>query len=549
MPYENVLRASGGNWQQNFSIRVETVTGNRNDLVNRSIRHTASGVIFTTPVLRTKNLTSTLTELFLDANFLSSSYTVGDTIEVYEGSTLIFSGTISPTTTTLRISQAGTGFKVGQIFNITAGGIDTLIKVTEVSSVGGIVKAKIISYGYGYAGVGGTNTLTVVLDKDSNITSRENFFTSKVSGFGSSGQILKSDPLSPNRYFDTDYTDDPFFTVTEISATFNNDSFNPIADTEGSGDTPVNLAVIVFTLGALAAYPGSYFNDQSFISEFVVRLQDGQLYQPFAYQTNTEIDILLFVDVVKKLINPAGQALFNNRLLQQDVNLSAGLELDITRKILLGVHDSLTYSDSTAYEKYTAKDSIALFDSDEFITLSKDVTDSNDTSFATDNNSIQTEKEFDDTVSTSDSVIAGLLVFRTFEENRAKDYFLENYTDEGDYVEQSGVVFTDDQTINLNSGASDAAAATDVFSLQKSTSFDDTTAISDEPLSSFEAIREELVEITQNSEKQILQNPESITTANTLFELGVFVQDYFGEDYILSSEPFYVLTELGSRTV
>jgi len=344
-PYENVLRASGGNWQQNFSIRVQTITGDRNDLTDRVITHIAGGVIFQTPIIRTKILTSNLTELFLNSNFLSSSYVVGDLIQVFEGSTLVFSGTIAPTTFSYDVSQPGTGFKVGQLFTINAeGGVGTIVKVTEVNNAGGIARLKIISYGYGYSNP--QNVISVTLDPTKSISDTVSVFRSRTQGFGSTGSVLIYDSSSPERYFLEDYVNDAY-TFSSIPATFDNSVFNPAPTTTES--VPANLAIIRFTLGALAAYPGAYVTDQSFISELEVRLQDDKLYQPFAYQTVTEIDVSEFLDIVNKLLNPAGQILYNNRTITARIDLSARLGITPISNVFTEIYDSFDVKDFRSY--------------------------------------------------------------------------------------------------------------------------------------------------------------------------------------------------------
>jgi hypothetical protein len=342
VPFENVLRSSGGNWQQNFSIRVETTTGDRNDLANRIIRHTAGGVIFNTPIVRVKILTSSLTELFLDSAFLSSSYSVGDTIEVYQNSTLIFSGTISPTTTSFTITQPGLGFKVGQLYIINfASGVNTIVKVNSVNSSGGVTGLKFLNYGYGFSSSPGF--FTVTLDPTKAISESVSFLLSKTQGFGSKGFVSLIDPSSPENYFLEDYVSPQTYTLTSIAQTFNNDVFNPQQTTQQT--VPANFSIVKFNVGALASYPGSYFTDQSFISEFEVRLQDDELYQPFAYQTVTEVDIEDFFDIVKKLINPAGQTLFNNRTLFANVDISASLVVTPISNISFEAYDSFEVLD------------------------------------------------------------------------------------------------------------------------------------------------------------------------------------------------------------
>ena len=342
IPFENVLRASGGNWQQNFSIRVETVSGNRNDLADRIITHTAGGVVFQTPIIRTKILTSTLTEIFLDSSLLSSSYTIGDTVEVFQGSTLIFSGTIDPTTTSSSVQQTGSGFKIGQIFTINFGsGVNTIVKVIGINNVGGLTKLKILNYGHSYSSSIGF--FTVTLDPTKSTSESVSVLLSKTQGFNSSGSVLLIDPTSPNNYFLEDYVDPPSYTFTSIAKTFSDIVFDPSPSSEQT--VPANLAIVRFNLGALASYPGSFFTDQSFLSEFEVRLEDDELYQPFAYQTVTDIDIENFVDIVKKLLNPAGQVLFNNRTLLANIDISASLVVTPISNIFFEAYDSFEVLD------------------------------------------------------------------------------------------------------------------------------------------------------------------------------------------------------------
>ena len=64
------------------------------------------------------------------------------------------------------------------------------------------------------------------------------------------------------------------------------------------------------------------------------------LYQPYAYQTITGVDINTFKEIVLETIHPAGQRLFNNRELSD--------ELDVTANVLIASESnvSLTFFDS-----------------------------------------------------------------------------------------------------------------------------------------------------------------------------------------------------------
>lgn len=325
-PFENVLRASDGKWQQKVSLRVEPTFGDIETITNRLLTYEASGVEFETPILRVKFLTTNLFEIFLDPNFAASSYTVGTEVNVYDGNVIIFTGIIRPTTTSFSIQRGGSGFKAGQIFTINlSGGVDTLIKIKEVTSAGAITKLQFINYGYNYTATAG-NTITVNLDANNNISETAEEFFSATQGFRdvlNLQKILLFNPSDPERYFLEEYvafSEAYSSTVEEFS--FDDSVFLPALPTRG---VPDNIATIQFTLGALARYPGSYYKNDSFLSELEVRLQDDQLYQPFAYQTITGIDIEEFFDIVKELLHPAGQKLFNKRELDALIDLSANL--------------------------------------------------------------------------------------------------------------------------------------------------------------------------------------------------------------------------------
>lgn len=449
VPFENVLRASGGNWQQNFSIRVETISGNRNDLTDRIITHSSGGVVFRTPIVRTKILTSNLTEIFLDSTLLSSSYTIGDLIQVFEGSTLVFSGTIDPTTTGFSILQPGTGFKVGQLFTINiGGGVNTIVKVTSINTVGGITKLKFLNYGHSFTTL--FPFVDVNLDSSKSVSEEVNFLLSKTQGFGSSGSVLLIDPTSPENYFLENYVD-PTYTFTSTVKTFNNDVFNPAPTIQTNA--PVNIAIVRLTLGALALYPGSYFTDRSFLSEFEVRLQDDQLFQPFAYQTITEVDIEDFVDIVKKLLNPAGQVLFNNRTLFANIDISASLVVTPISNIFFEAYDSFEVLDpnildisKSFFDQQTVDDPLAFtFSTPVFnsvSTLSVDTFNLNqiisDTSNVTDlySANVLYNRDFDDTAN------AVVLVFNSFTKTINNNESIVSLTETGlleaqDYFEES----------------------------------------------------------------------------------------------------------------
>lgn len=410
-PHEYVLRASDGRWSQRQSLRIETLAGDRTDLTDRSLTYTLNGVVYQTPIVSTRNLTNNLTEVFFDPDFAAPNYLDSTLIYVYSGTTEIFSGIIRPTTVSALVSTPGTGFRRGQIFNINyQNGVGTLLRVANVHSNTGISEVRIIEYGYNYPS--NVSTFVAILDPTKPFSTIDTPFASATRGFTSEGFILTSNTSSPARYFLEDYTSE-FFTFTEILATF---SSNNVSDFRVETTTNSNLARINFTLGGVAKYPGLFTAPNGFLSEPDIRLQDNALYQPFAYQTNTEKDISEFYDIVIQLVHPAGQNLFNNRLLQANIDLSSNLVISPTSNIFLEFLDVFDVVDSfqIAFPKEVDNN---VFTS-ENVSIAYSRTD-NDNVITIDTQTFSTNKGISDNTAITESVVVSFLVNREFSDNIA----------------------------------------------------------------------------------------------------------------------------------
>jgi len=324
-PYEFVLRPSDGRWNLRSSIRVLKTSGSTADIVDRFITITKNNIKYTAEVLRVKNLTTDLFEIFFYSTY-DVPFELNDTITVSSASGVIFTGTVKPTLNRLSITTGGTAFRAGQVFNVTiAGGVDTLVRITRVSSAGAIQKLKILSYGYGF-----TEDLSIILTSQGGIAGRATRLTTTSGGFSETFELLKTHSIADaGRYFDTDYVD-PFTYSGEkpVNSVTTSQLLTPV---DTSNDEDPNNAVITFNIGAVARYPGEYTSTAGFLSEPDVKIQDSKLYQPFAYQILSELDITVFYDIVKKLVHQAGTNLFVNRVLTSTANIAANVNV-VTRQ-------------------------------------------------------------------------------------------------------------------------------------------------------------------------------------------------------------------------
>lgn len=433
-PYENVLIASDGTWFQKVTVRVSPIIGNIDSLTNRLLTYEINNASFQTPIIDAKLLGTDLIEITLDNNRLAPNYVNGDTVYVYNGTgETVFSGTLFETPTEYSVLQGGSGFRVGQIFNINfAGGIDTLVKVTKVSSGGAIQELKFINYGYNYP-----SFFTAVIDPAS-VTSRTlDSFASGTGGFSDDLTILVLDASSPNRYFDSVYTENSNYTGNVVLTTTDTDLYGDLTPPS----VPGNFALINFTSTCIARYPGSFTTNRGLVSEAEIRLQDDLLYQPFAYQTQSEIDISKFYDTVIKLIHPAGQRLFNNRLFENLIDVSANVRTSnvFIEPIYFEAYDRLDVGEDEFYNlNKLLVDSVDNADNN-FYNLSKVVTDDQD---LIDNNFFNLNIIISDIVDTVDEIGIQQNVLQDIvnETDSLTTYTINKLTEDTSETVENGVV-------------------------------------------------------------------------------------------------------------
>lgn len=346
-PFDYVLRPSDGVWEQRVSLRVQRTSGSVSDILNRALQFVRDGVVYTATINRVKNLTTDLYELFINANS-TAPFNLDGEVSVSDGTNEIFTGLIKPTTTGYTIAAPGSGFKVGQLFTInTGGGVETIVKITKVTIGGGISALRFINYGYGF-----TEDFAISIDSNLTIGTRNQFYETRTTGYSETMSFLKlQSTSSATRYFDTDYLtpSDPTTYLGDIIRTVSTST--TFSETSETGSPLNSLAAISFTIGPVARYPGQYNSNKGFLSELDVKIEDSQLYQPFAYQLESEVDIAVFYDTVKKLIHPAGTNLFNNRTISNTVDFTANVSVISRQNVYIEAYSTFSVIDSLTTEQ------------------------------------------------------------------------------------------------------------------------------------------------------------------------------------------------------
>ena len=190
-PSTQMLRASDGKWNQDVSIFVKILIGSPQDIVGKLV-----DVVTQTKVVRVLvdrrqyvevevdraiRISDDIYEFIIDRRFFGN-ISVGDTLRYLDNNNnLVFNGLILPTTSTLKVEAPGTGFKVGDLYNINNfQGYGSIMKVSAVNSTGGITQAQFIKYGTGYT----TDfSSSIVSQKGQDTASTEGVIISRVDSF------------------------------------------------------------------------------------------------------------------------------------------------------------------------------------------------------------------------------------------------------------------------------------------------------------------------------------------------------------------------------
>lgn len=345
-PYDFVLRPSDGKWSLRSSIRVLKTYGSTADIKDRFLTFTKNNIKYTVEVVRIKNLSTDLYEVFYKSK-VSVPFEIDDEVAVSDSTNVIFTGIIKPTTVSWSITKGGSGFRAGQIFNVAVyGAVDTLVRITKVSSTGSIEALKILNYGYNF-----TDDVTITLTNSLGVAAQAINFATTSGGFAESFEMVKYvSGSSPDRYFDTDYVLDTTYTGFLLAQSGVESQAGSSVSVVGSKD--LSSAVISFKAGAIARYPGEYTSTQGFISEPDIRLQDGKLYQPFAYQVESELDISVFYNIVKKLVHQAGTNMFVNRVISTTANISANVTVGTRKNVFMQFNSTFNALDTTLVALY-----------------------------------------------------------------------------------------------------------------------------------------------------------------------------------------------------
>ena len=308
-PWDQVLKASDGKWNQETAIFVNNIVGDVNDLPGNKITILGQNTRIKVYVERIEQLSDSICQIFISKNYYGT-INVGNTVE-YTG----FSATVVPTTVSYVVEKAGSGFKIGDIIPATtiSGGntIESLLKNTKVDDNGGIVALSTIKFGAGYSG----EFFTMINKTTMNTASTFSLTKDLVQ------QLNVPDTSFLDQYLDYGFLVDPNFVDPDYSnPTYVGLLLREFYNQTVNNQTNPDYALIRFGIGAVAKYQGYYTTNDGFLDD-IIKIQDSYYYQKYSYLVTIDERLEDYKSILKSFMHPAGTALFGEYQIQNSFNV------------------------------------------------------------------------------------------------------------------------------------------------------------------------------------------------------------------------------------
>lgn len=320
-PSEKMLRVSGGEWEQDVSFFLKVTSGDVYRLQNQYLyinsqqnqsKYRHRHRVYVKKIQKVET-TADVYEVFIAKSFYGI-INIGDTVNYNN-----VVGVIQPTTSKVKIIQPGSGFKTGQVFEIsTSSASGMLVKVTKTTPEGALKQLQIIAFGVGFS-----RNFFYTISKfkaltSSQVVSGNNISRTEILTDGNDAGII-----NVNNYHGSDYATGNY--VGNVLADFYSANIP-----EESEQVVAKLSI---ELGAIAKYPGYYKSSNSLVDDDSY-IQDGEYYQDFSYLIKLDEKLETYKDIVLSTIHPVGRKLFSEYRIESDFALNLEVSNPVIRIII-----------------------------------------------------------------------------------------------------------------------------------------------------------------------------------------------------------------------
>ena len=327
-----------------------------------------------------------------------------------------------------------------------------------------------------------------------------------------------------------------------------------LSSLSGGGTT----ATITFNTGLIYHAQGEFKDNSGFLSD-IVKLQDGNYYQPYSYVIETTIPQGNWRTSYLNSTHPAGFKMFSELLLVDTITETATIvDSFYQNKYFLEITDSVDVSESKSISYVTSKSDSLTVSEDEVILFQGNYSDSITVSeddvkefdkFETEIISITESpaKDFStfesDNITVSESAIPSLIIFRNFSDNIS---VAENSIFEFDLSKSENITITEDAVFDVDIVFSDSATVSDDSSIEFFLPTSDSITTNDSTISYNFDQRDDLTSDLQDditisdvhSISYVTSFTDSISLAESV-ETSLFLQQIAQDSITISETSVY----------
>ena len=348
-PAANILRSSDGKFDSSYVIRTMDISNDYFKLEGKRVKGLTSGATAIIEVVIVEILgsfcvsTMFLSEVF--GEFVSGEIVTDD----------IYSFSIGNIIIDYNVTNPGTGYSVDDIIQLSGSARNSgaLIRVKEITT-GSLFSVTITNGGTGYKlgdkldidninklSIDGRTASLIVSSVDNNGSIVKLFIENKGSGYIDLPTISGGSGVGASIQFDLNGTGIGGVKTLEIINSGFGYNTIPVLDFSLLGDGTATAELVI---GGFDSTPKSRFiNSDGFLSADKY-LQDSFFHQLFSYEITSTQNIQTWRDIIKRLVHPAGLALFGK--VQIITSVSAPLSIsnvvpDTTDRYTIIFHDGV----------------------------------------------------------------------------------------------------------------------------------------------------------------------------------------------------------------
>ncbi len=326
MPYKNILRASDGVWNQEKYIRIEKLYGNITDdslslIIDDRIQ---------IDIDRIEVISNSVYNIYFFGN-LTEYPKIGDSVHIHaDDGTYSFIGVVISTVSKFNILSGGFGWKLGQIIRFPGTVRDTLLKVSNINSVGAITQLDVLQYGIGHTdgSVIRLSPFNKPLGSQYEInTDTPNVYELKIfeGTTGTSENVYgMSSEINETSYNSSNYDTGTYFGKESLSLEENNE----IQDGNIPSDNAITIeewllsrVIIELKFDSYGKVVGRWLNNNGIINNPSIRLQDNKYYQLHSYVISSEANPNIYKESTN-FVHPSGIARYFNQEINSILNIN-----------------------------------------------------------------------------------------------------------------------------------------------------------------------------------------------------------------------------------